>query len=50
MHDEIVIDLSDEDRHILQEVKDTFAKNRLATYEVNVSAGRNYFDMEALNI
>ena len=50
MHDEVVIDLSNEDRHILPALKSEFAKNRLGTYRVNVSAGQNYFDMEELKI
>ncbi len=50
MHDEIVIDFADEDRHLLQQIKKQFADNRLATYEVNVSAGKNYYDMEKLKI
>ena len=50
MHDEIVIDLADEDRHLLPQIKKEFAENRLDTYVVNVSAGKNYYDMENLKI
>jgi hypothetical protein len=50
MHDEVVIDLSDEDRSLLLQAKEEFAQNRLGTYKVNVSAGQNYFDMEELKI
>ena len=50
MHDEIVIDFADEDRHLLPQIKKEFAENRLDTYVVNVSAGKNYYDMEDLKI
>lgn len=50
VHDELVIDLKDSDRHLLPEMKAIFAKNRLATYEVNVEAGRDYLNLQELKI
>lgn len=50
MHDEIVLDLSDDERSILPEIKDIFSNNKMGKYEVNVSAGKNYYDMEKLGI
>ncbi len=50
VHDELVIDLKDSDRHLLPEMKAVFAKNRLATYEVNVQAGKDYFNLQELKI
>ena len=50
MHDEIVLDLSDDERSMLPEIKDIFSNNKMGKYEVNVSAGKNYYDMEKLGI
>ena len=46
IHDEIVIDYSDEDRHLISKIKETFEGHYLA----NVSAGKNLFDLEELKI
>ena len=48
VHDEVVIDFADEDRNLVKEIKDIFADNRLAKYEVNLNAGKNYFDLDTL--
>jgi hypothetical protein len=48
VHDEIVIDFADEDRDMIKEVKETFAKNRLGRFEVNLKAGPNYYDLDIL--
>jgi len=48
VHDEIVIDFADEDRDLLSEIKDVFAKNKLAVFKVNLKAGKNYYDLENL--
>ena len=50
VHDELVVDMADEDRHLLPKIKEIFAQNRLATFVVNLSAGRNYLEMEALHL
>ena len=50
LHDEVVIDLSDEDRHLVPAIRDLFSKNKLDTFLVNVSAGRNFYDMGELKI
>lgn len=50
VHDEIVIDFDDEDRGILQEIKNLFAKNKLDSYIVNVQAGKNYYELKEMNI
>ena len=47
VHDEIVIDFSDEDRDSVLETKQIFEKGG---FKANVRAGKNYFDLEALNI
>ena len=50
VHDEIVIDFSDEERHCISEIKEIFSNNRLDNFLVNVSAGKDYFNMNGLNV
>ncbi|MBL19097.1 MAG: hypothetical protein CMC82_04630 [Flavobacteriaceae bacterium] len=50
IHDEVVIDLADEDRYLVPEIKEIFSKNRLDTFMVNISAGKNFYDLEELKI
>ncbi len=47
VHDEIVVDLCDEERDILPEIKNVFQKDG---FLANVNAGRNYLDLERLAI
>ena len=47
VHDEIVVDLCDEDRGLLLYIKEIFEKDN---YKANISAGKNYFDFEELKI
>jgi hypothetical protein len=47
VHDEIVVDLCDEERDILPEIKNAFQKDG---FLANVNAGRNYLDLERLAI
>jgi hypothetical protein len=50
VHDEVVIDLSDKDRHLIENIKKVFAKNRFGEYLVNMSAGKNYYEMRELTL
>ena len=50
IHDEIVIDLSDDERDMIKDIKDVFSENKLDNFMVNVSAGKNYLDLEELKI
>jgi hypothetical protein len=50
VHDELVIDLDDEDRELIPEIKDIFSNNKLDKFMVNLSAGKNYFDLEELKV
>tara|TARA_B100001250_G_C19794516_1_gene788142 strand:- start:525 stop:1712 length:1188 start_codon:yes stop_codon:yes gene_type:complete len=50
VHDEIVIDFADSDRHLVEEIRDIFSDTSLAKFMVNLQAGKNYFDLETLNI
>lgn len=46
VHDEVVIDLADEDRDLLPQIKEIFEDG----YRANLQAGRNYLDLEDLKI
>ena len=50
VHDEIVIDLADEERHLVPEIKAIFAQNQLDTFLVNMKAGKNYFELDELQL
>ena len=50
VHDEVVIDLADEDRDRLPELKEIFSQNKLAKFMVNLKAGRNYYEMGTLTL
>jgi hypothetical protein len=50
VHDELVIDFDLEDRDILMNIKEEFARNKLDTFMVNLKAGRNYYDLEDFSL
>ena len=50
VHDEVVIDLSNEDRHLIENIKKVFASTRFGDYIVNMCAGVNYYDMKELTL
>ena len=50
VHDEIVVDLADDERAILSDVKSIFSSNKLANYMVNLRCGKNYLELKELNI
>ena len=50
VHDEIVIDFADSDRHLIEEIRDIFSDTNLAKFMVNLQVGKNYFELETLNI
>jgi hypothetical protein len=50
VHDELVIDLAHEDRHLLHELRELFSHNRLDRFLVNLKGGKNYFDLEDMSI
>ena len=50
VHDEIVLDMTDEDRNIIPDIKEVFAKNSLGSYLVNLNAGKNYLDLKELKL
>ena len=50
VHDEVVIDLAADERHIAPEIKEIFSNNKLDKYLVNVNAGNDYYNLEKLNV
>ena len=50
VHDELVLDISDDERQLIPDIKLMFSENKLDTYMVNVQAGKNYYDLGDLNI
>ena len=50
LHDSVVIDLSDEDKHLLPDLIQTFSETILGPLRANVTAGRNFGKMKELNL
>ncbi|MAH44410.1 hypothetical protein CMI37_01180 [Candidatus Pacearchaeota archaeon] len=50
VHDEVVIDLAADERHLAPEIKEIFSNNKLDKYLVNVNAGSDYYNLEKLNV
>lgn len=50
VHDEVVIDLADEDRDLIPEMKNIFAKNKMDEFMVNLKAGRDYYNLKTLSL
>jgi len=50
MHDEVVIDFSDEDRDLLPELKSIFGSTKLGKFLTNITAGKNYLEMKELSL
>lgn len=50
VHDEVVIDFCDEDRQYIHEIKEIFAHNKLDNFLVNLSAGKDYYNMSDLSV
>ena len=50
VHDEVVIDLHDEDRDIVALMKNIFENNLLGKFVSNVNAGKNYYDLKELKL
>ena len=50
VHDEVVIDLDDSERNLVPDIKRIFSENKLDKFMVNLNIGKNYFDLERLNL
>jgi hypothetical protein len=50
VHDEIVLDLHDEDKHLVPQLKEIFQNNKLGNFMANVKAGKNYGKLKELRL
>ena len=50
VHDEIVLDMPDEERYLIPEIKEIFSNNKLDKFVTNLKAGKDYMDIGVLNI
>jgi hypothetical protein len=50
VHDELVLDVSEDEKYLIPELKEMFSKNKLATYKTNLQAGKDYYSLGELNL
>ena len=50
VHDEVVVDLSDEEKDLVPELKQMFSNNQLGNFLVNLKCGKNYYDLKELSL
>ena len=50
VHDEVIVDLHDEDRDLVPEIEKVFSNNKLGYFKTNICAGKNYYDLGVLKI
>jgi len=50
VHDEVVVDLHDDDRAMVRDIEKVFSNNKIGKYVTNIKAAKNYYDLEVLNI
>tara|TARA_R100000008_G_scaffold86838_1_gene81972 strand:- start:928 stop:2112 length:1185 start_codon:yes stop_codon:yes gene_type:complete len=50
IHDELIIDLSDSERHLVPEINEMFSNNKLGKFLTNIRVGKNLGDMRELNL
>ena len=50
VHDSLVIDLADDEKELIMEIKNIFADTKLGKYKVNLSAGKNYGKLKELKL
>ncbi len=50
VHDEVVLDIHEEDRYRIPELKEVFQNNKLGSFRVNVKAGKSYGDLKELKL
>ncbi len=48
MHDSIVLDFSEEDQYMIQDIYDTFAKNDFGVFKTSAKAGKNFGELKDL--
>ena len=50
IHDEVVLDIADDEREELSELKKVFGNTKMGRYLTNVKAGKNFGEMKELKI
>ena len=50
VHDEIVLDIKEEDKYLIPELKEVFENNKLGRFKANVKAGKNYGKLKELKL
>ena len=50
VHDEVVIDMPDDERYLIPEIKEIFSTNKLAKFKTNLKAGKDYYNLGDLNL
>jgi DNA polymerase I-like protein with 3'-5' exonuclease and polymerase domains len=50
VHDEIVLDIHENDRYLIPELKEVFQNNKLGSFKANVKAGKNYGELKELKL
>jgi hypothetical protein len=50
VHDEIVIDLANSERDLVPQIKDIFENNKLDKFPCNLTAGKNYYELQDLQL
>lgn len=50
VHDEIVLDMPDEERYLIPEIKEIFSNNKLDKFVTNLKAGKDYMDIGVLKL
>lgn len=50
VHDELVIDIPNDEKYLIPELKEMFSQNKLATFKTNLQAGQDYYNLGELNL
>jgi DNA polymerase I-like protein with 3'-5' exonuclease and polymerase domains len=50
VHDEVVVDMPDDERYLIPEMRDIFSNNRLGNFKTNLKAGQDYMEIGVLNL
>tara|TARA_A100001011_G_scaffold258416_1_gene266713 strand:- start:11940 stop:13139 length:1200 start_codon:yes stop_codon:yes gene_type:complete len=50
VHDEVVVDISEDEKYLIPKIKDLFSSNKLDTFKTNLQAGKDYYNLGDLNL
>ncbi len=50
VHDEIILDIHEDDKYRIPELKEVFQNNKLGSFMANIKAGKTYGDMKELKL